>query len=399
MPAKDQPFRFQGFHSPNYTQVPDQLFDELLGILSGAELKVLLYIIRRTFGFKRDTDSISLSQMLNGLKTKDGRVLDAGAGVSKPTLLQALRSLEDKGIIATQRRRSLEKGDEPTIYRLRLAAPATGSTTAVRGEPQPDPTAQDKTRLSTTPVVKELDQGVVKEPDPPVVKGPTTQETVVQDTESSNIRKAAQGVDNSEPEHTGQSGLRTPVGDTPTDTTHAAANTLTNGKGSAAEEHKPTVLRTVSRAEHASSAPRSSNGQSHRQNSGPELLGAILTRHSLRPEEPDAREAIQSYIKDMAQEFGDKAKLKSSVSRAYNLYEQSGRTLHAFVDALFMARANVKERNTSTTQQPIQNRMSYFFSVLEDQLGLNTQHQGEGAGEPPAPAAGLKNPHNVVPPE
>jgi hypothetical protein len=29
--------------------VPDQLFDELLVELSGAELKVLLYIIRRTF--------------------------------------------------------------------------------------------------------------------------------------------------------------------------------------------------------------------------------------------------------------------------------------------------------------------------------------------------------------
>src|SRR5688572_10276770 len=116
MPTKDQRFRFQGFHSPNYTQVPDQLFDEPLGVLSGAELKVLLYIIRRTFGFNRHTDSISLSQMLNGLKTKDGRVLDAGAAVSKPALLQALRSLEDKGIIATQRRRSLGKGDEPTIY-------------------------------------------------------------------------------------------------------------------------------------------------------------------------------------------------------------------------------------------------------------------------------------------
>ena len=69
---------FRGFSGPNYTPVPDELFDELMVELSGAELKVLLYIIRRTFGFKRDADMISLSQMLNGIRTPDGRVLDRG---------------------------------------------------------------------------------------------------------------------------------------------------------------------------------------------------------------------------------------------------------------------------------------------------------------------------------
>ena len=63
--------QFQGFRSPNYTQVPDELFDELMSELSGAELKVLLYIIRRTFGFKKDSDNISLSQICNGITTRD----------------------------------------------------------------------------------------------------------------------------------------------------------------------------------------------------------------------------------------------------------------------------------------------------------------------------------------
>src|SRR5215212_9787368 len=104
------PFRFRGFQSPTYTIVPDELFDELLTQLSGAELKVLLYIIRRTFGFKRDADSISLSQMLHGITTRDGRILDRGVGLSKPTLLLALRSLEDKNVIVTERRRSADRG-------------------------------------------------------------------------------------------------------------------------------------------------------------------------------------------------------------------------------------------------------------------------------------------------
>src|SRR5687767_7777107 len=87
------PAPFPGFRSPNYTMVPDEIFDQLLVELTGAELKVLLYIVRRTFGFKRESDTISLSQMLNGIATRDGRVLDRGVGLSKKTLLDALRSL------------------------------------------------------------------------------------------------------------------------------------------------------------------------------------------------------------------------------------------------------------------------------------------------------------------
>src|SRR4028118_1479580 len=87
---------FRGYSSPNYTPVPDELFDEQLPDLSGAELKVLLYVIRRTFGFKRESDTISLSQMLNGLRTRDGRVLDRGGGLSKTTLLPSLKNHEPR---------------------------------------------------------------------------------------------------------------------------------------------------------------------------------------------------------------------------------------------------------------------------------------------------------------
>ena len=48
--AKRPPAAFEGFSSPNYTQVPDELFDILMPSLTDAELRVLLYIIRRTFG-------------------------------------------------------------------------------------------------------------------------------------------------------------------------------------------------------------------------------------------------------------------------------------------------------------------------------------------------------------
>lgn len=112
--------RFTGYFAPNYTPVPDQLFDEHLHLLSGAELKVLLYICRRTFGFKRDSDNISLNQMLDGIVKKDGTRLDNGTGLSKSTLLKAIKSLVEMNFIISEQRSSDSRGNEPTNYRLNV---------------------------------------------------------------------------------------------------------------------------------------------------------------------------------------------------------------------------------------------------------------------------------------
>jgi hypothetical protein len=114
---------FAGYDSPNYTMVPDQLFDEHLAFLSGAELKVLLYIVRRTLGFKKASDDISLSQLLDGITTKDGRRLDSGTGLSRSTLVTALRGLaNEKRLVIAERRSSATRGHEATTYTLNLAS-------------------------------------------------------------------------------------------------------------------------------------------------------------------------------------------------------------------------------------------------------------------------------------
>lgn len=112
--------QFKGFISPRYTQVPDELFDELMAHLSGAELKVLLYIVRRTFGFKKDTDNISLNQICNGITTRNGEVLDCGTGLSQNAVLTALKGLIGKSAIVAKRNSSKEKGHEPTTYSLNI---------------------------------------------------------------------------------------------------------------------------------------------------------------------------------------------------------------------------------------------------------------------------------------
>jgi phage replication O-like protein O len=94
---------FSGFQFPNTTQIPNEVFDSLMPHLSGGELKVLLYICRRTFGFRKDSDRISLTQISKGIITKAGRVLDQGTGLSKRHVITALKTLEKKNIIKVSR--------------------------------------------------------------------------------------------------------------------------------------------------------------------------------------------------------------------------------------------------------------------------------------------------------
>src|SRR3954453_3641549 len=171
-----EPYEFQGFLSPNTTPVPDVLFDELLLRLDNAELRVLLYIIRRTYGFKKNSDDISISQMVAGIKRKDGTVLDGGTGMAKSSVTRALSGLLAKKIIVARRNQSRERGNEPTTYALRLKTE------------EPVPLVPN---AGQAPLVPPVDQ--------PLSHGRDTQETVLQDTDLSNIRTAAQKINEETP--------------------------------------------------------------------------------------------------------------------------------------------------------------------------------------------------------
>ena len=111
----NEPRPFRGFQKPNYTMVPDELFDDLLADLRAPEVKALLYIVRRTFGFKRDSDSISINQMLEGITAGTARFW-TGHETSCSTS-HTLKSL-GKGTHHL-RRRSSPTGSS-TIYRLNV---------------------------------------------------------------------------------------------------------------------------------------------------------------------------------------------------------------------------------------------------------------------------------------
>lgn len=72
------------FQKPNYTQVPNEFFDVMAKDLSEAELRVFLAIARKTFGWSKRRDKISLSQ------------LEKMTGLSRQSVLEGLNGRRGK---------------------------------------------------------------------------------------------------------------------------------------------------------------------------------------------------------------------------------------------------------------------------------------------------------------
>jgi len=111
---------FKGFAAPGSTPVPDIFFDLIMPHLADVELRVLLYFFRRTFGFKKFSDNISIGQMVNGIETRDGKKLDYGCGLSKSGVTKGLRGLLRKNLIVATRRSDPKRGHLPTNYSLNM---------------------------------------------------------------------------------------------------------------------------------------------------------------------------------------------------------------------------------------------------------------------------------------
>ena len=115
----------KGLNPQRYVMVPWNLLAMIMQELQGCELKVVLYIILHTVGYRDNTtggrklaDAISRSQFLEGIRRADGTIVDRGTGVSERSLNRALTSLESKGYITREHRTSANGRPATTIYRL-----------------------------------------------------------------------------------------------------------------------------------------------------------------------------------------------------------------------------------------------------------------------------------------
>jgi phage replication O-like protein O len=97
---------------PNYFQCPNDLVDYWMPLLKEAELKILLIIIRKTFGWHKIKDRISLSQM------------EMISGLTRSNVCKAITELINKGIILKEIEGVL--GTEKVYYSLIIQEQNTG---------------------------------------------------------------------------------------------------------------------------------------------------------------------------------------------------------------------------------------------------------------------------------
>jgi len=113
--------QFEGYDPLRYTQVPDAVFDDQLSQLSHAELKVLLWIVRCTFGWKKQSDSISLSQ------------LEKATGLSRRAVSAATKTLEAGKHIVIERGVAAKGGAKRNVYGLRIREDRAESASQKQG--------------------------------------------------------------------------------------------------------------------------------------------------------------------------------------------------------------------------------------------------------------------------
>lgn len=90
--------------APNTTDLPNDLVDHWLPLLKEGELKVLLVIIRKTFGWHKQRDRISLSQ------------LEKITGLCRRNIIDSIKSLIGKGLVMKETTGTF--GAEETYYWL-----------------------------------------------------------------------------------------------------------------------------------------------------------------------------------------------------------------------------------------------------------------------------------------
>lgn len=122
--AEDRLRNFNGFEVPRYTPIPDAILDGLLDVLTGGELKVLLYIARHTLGYKKQADELSAKQIAEGITKRNGEPVDHGTGLSIRQVRRTVTRLEELGLIEVTREKDVEEVHARNVYALRVVPEA-----------------------------------------------------------------------------------------------------------------------------------------------------------------------------------------------------------------------------------------------------------------------------------
>ena len=366
MPKKNdtQKLQFDGIATPNTTQCPDVYFDQVFPQLKETELKALLYIVRRTFGFKKNCDPISFNQFLRGITTRDGRVLDLGCGVrDRTTLSRALKSLEAIGVIVSDKGVDERGENVTTMYSLRFKEategvvgnsyhPGRNRPLPVVGISYPQDTVEQKT------VIQETDLSS---------NGFDGDANLQHSRKRSRFSKSRDKIANEHANRQVGEGMPVHKGEV-TAVGHLLSQRLT-------DRLRDAVVTPKTGRETASS-PRNDS----------EYLPepSIPAERPRRGRPPKLPPYLEDLVDRYSGELHDDDHVAQNRGQAARLWKASGWSEAAFSRALIEAKAittkrDIRKRAVAGGEFGWRNKMPYFFVVLKDLLAV--QDADTGAGE------------------
>jgi hypothetical protein len=97
---------FQGFNKPeaNFFRLPNEWTDITAHITSLAEMKVVEYVLRHTWGYSEYdiVKKITTDEFMHGGKGKDGNRIDSGTGLSNKSVVEGLSKAVTHGLLEVE---------------------------------------------------------------------------------------------------------------------------------------------------------------------------------------------------------------------------------------------------------------------------------------------------------
>jgi hypothetical protein len=154
------PASFTGFGDPtqNWSRLPHTFIDHLHLMTSEAEIKVVLYTLRHTWGYGDEEKKITIDEFARGRKRKDGSRIDQGCGMADNSIKKGIAQAIQHGFIVYR-----EEGADPARIKRYYQLKSGGQKLTPRGsevDPHPsdsDPRTEKETSLIETPGEKPLD--------------------------------------------------------------------------------------------------------------------------------------------------------------------------------------------------------------------------------------------------
>jgi hypothetical protein len=307
--------------------MPNTWTDITAEIDSIAELKVVEYILRHTWGYQEYglKKHITIDEFVHGRRRQDGGRMDRGTGLSERAVYDGLRKAVENGLVEEAIDDS-DRGRVKKFYSLRMR-----NETAVAEDPQ----SLQLGVQSLHPPLQNLHPG------PQSLQGRgagfaprTEKETLERNQDLSNFERPHEHI-----EETAQQ-RREPRAST---SGYAGSSDFV-----AQRRHTP------------ESAPR---------------------RQTRPPGTPEEREALAAFLGDFARELGDEAPLASTITRVLTLLQTAQLPAAQWGDVLYQARSITQERTAQIRTLAAdgeaslrrKNKMPYFLAVLEDLLSPSAE--------------------------